>query len=343
MPQLNWPLLRALGWTLKSKLASAEMQAIDEWLVKTANFDDGSTHDITDYVEVVSSTATGGLKIIGDAAFEATSAEITIPLGKQLIAESGSTTTLDGDVSIGGDATLESGGSFTVNADFTWNGTAKAIFDGSNAWQINDGATATVQAGGIVDVLGSVGNPGMLRIKAEAQLEVQADGEINVLASGLLQIYGDAYIPGTVTFNAAVIDILSTTDVTFGPSVDVVDDAAWTRGGPTLRSAGATWDQRISSATGAGSVTLDPSDFDIVVVGASTAPLILSDPADTTTRHMVLIDGHRNAPVCAVREGAGPTTIASLNPGGSSAGSVWVYWESGAWHATAPSGNTTIP
>lgn len=139
----NWTLLRALGFAIKSRLWNYEMNAIDEYLVKTPNFSDGSTHTATGVVTL----AGAGMHVSG--AFTADSAAITISSGKTLtIASGGTITTISG-------STSTFAGAATVTSTWAFSGAGKATFAGSTAWDITAG-TSYVRAGAVISVFGAV-------------------------------------------------------------------------------------------------------------------------------------------------------------------------------------------
>lgn len=144
-----WPLLRALGWTPKTRFYAAEAQAFDEWNAKVPNFQEGSSHTGTGEVLLA---GTGGFRCTAN--FTATKCQLTVPTGKTIeltgtgAINAGSTSTITGS------AGAQILGAFRLGtaATLTCNGTAGG---GNQATLAMGQYSACTHASGSTDVYSS--------------------------------------------------------------------------------------------------------------------------------------------------------------------------------------------
>lgn len=185
-----WPLLRALGWTAKTRLFAAEMQTVDEFLVKVPNFQDGSTHNGTGAVTLA---GTGGL--VCTAPFTGTQCQITVPTGKTIeltgtgAINAGATSTINGASGaqvlglfrLGPNAVWTCNGSAGNVAQVIYGQYSTCVFSSGSAISCSSGSSFTLGSGCTVAVtVGGGGNPGSVTIGAAGALNVSAVGQLNI-------------------------------------------------------------------------------------------------------------------------------------------------------------------
>lgn len=186
----NWTLLRALGWTAKTRLYAAEMETIDTWLVKVPNFQDGSTHTGTGAVTLA---GTGGF--VCTAPFTGTKCQITVPTGKTIELTGSGAINAGASSTITGSSGAQILGAFRLGPDAVWtcNGSsghvAQVVYGQYSTCTLQSGAGFTCNSGSIFTIgsgctvaitVGGGGNPGSITIAGSGAININAVGQLNI-------------------------------------------------------------------------------------------------------------------------------------------------------------------
>lgn len=370
----NFPILRPSGWSYLSKLKSAEMQAIDEALVKVPNFVDGSSHIAAALVIL------GGAGMRFTGTLEATQAgDITVGASKSitwpnlasLITQAGSVTLLGGNGTITGTLTVTGSGKlqFESVGEVIAGGVLYVRGDGQLIVSGNSGHPAELS----VDEYGfiSIAASGTLQIENLGVLNVESGGSVLVKSGGLFTMRGTGnrlgagfgggssklFVQGGGVLAPAIVEWSGAGDqaifreestLTMIATSIVNDGARTTKTGPLILSGdeGVIGLRPVNQALSGGVTHIDTSTKDrFSMPSISVAKtIVIDDPPDPTIANEARLSRIRNTnPFQITVQRSDATTIFVFNVSGNE-GWVDVLWDTtdGKHHVTAFGGDVTL-
>lgn len=249
----NWTLLRALGFALKSRLYSAEMEDVDTFLTKVPNFAEGSDHSSSAPVKLGGS----GLWLYGPFRSD----DVATIYGRLYLDHSeGLGHTIFGT---GTGTTWQSGAqvSWLAGSVLSITGTDNTTLQLSvftSRWDIY-GSKLNFNSGSIVN-----GNAGSTWAWAGSWLAATA---LSFGAYTTLQLIGTSLGHAVINFGAfAELNMTAASSASFGSGVAIADSSSWTRSAGTHLFTGTSLLQFAGSSgiTVGSGVTLDASGMNLV-------------------------------------------------------------------------------
>ncbi len=216
----NFPLLRALGWALKSRVLSSELQAWDAQFTKCPNFADGSSHIATNQVILHGAGAEiTPLESNDLTAVVPSGSSITFQNGSILMIESGTIATLRSTLTVDHTSTYTGNIVYSEAAFSDYLTGALAYFRTGAILDMKSGAELRSEPGAIARFLGSVlisdqgaggtngiltvggvsgtyAGAGRILVTSAGDVIVQSGGELKAQAGSVVWLDGDTTVHG---------------------------------------------------------------------------------------------------------------------------------------------------